>query len=53
MHGDKRHKRNIKNLHNNYAVFRRRKCKNYIGFGTLLLLDSNNNLERHLAIDFM
>ena len=33
-----------------YAVFRRM-CKNYIGFGVPLLLDSNNNVVRCIAID--
>lgn len=50
---NKRHKRNIKNLQNSYAVFRRRMCKNYIGFGVLLLLDSNSNVVRCIAIDCM
>lgn len=53
IHVNKRHKYNIKHLQNSYAVFIRRMCKYYIGFGALLLLDSNNNLERCLAIDFM
>jgi len=52
IHVNKRHKRNVKRLQNTYSVFRRM-CKNYIGFGALLLLDPSNNLERCLATDCM